>query len=697
MAFRLGIDTGGTYTDAVLVDDQQKVVATFKSLTTRYDLTIGIGNALSGLPAEMLQEITLVALSTTLTTNSVVEGQGAPVCVLLPGYNERQIAQSGLLDIVSEEGAILLSGGHDANGDENEPLDETVARAAILERKDKVSAFAISAMFGTRNTSHEVRLRSLVEELTGKPVACGHELASSLGAPQRALTAVLNARMVPYIQRLISSVKEILSHHQIHAPLMIVKGDGSLVNTDTALQQPVATVLSGPAASVVGACALSGLKNAIVADMGGTTTDIAIVTDGQPQLCSEGARVGDWQPMVEAVRVYSVGLGGDSEVHYSTSEGIGIGPRRVVPMCLLGHQHPWILKRLEHQLNDYPNARNNRFVMRLEANKVLLNQLSEDERYAWDRLADGPLELETAVMEDRQLGRSLAKLQRAGLAIYSGFTPSDAAHVLGLSKHWCSDTANLAAKVWAKQLRNLYGMGKWELGDAKSPCREVYQLIVTKIGTTLVEAGLHQAGKLSEARAQNLAGLLTELIFNSEQEPGAGALFNLDFAADYPLVAVGAPSASYYPVVADMLGTELVLPEHGDVANAVGAVMGSVVQRAKVTISQPIYGAFSLYHKGEPKRFSSLEEAVKCAEQIVTEQAMSAAQAAGATSVEVVVSKEENHVTHDIDGELFLDCEIIATATGRPDCSALTLQDSEPGMFDLSDVESQSTGSANQL
>lgn len=696
MAFRLGIDTGGTYTDAVLVDDQQQVVATFKSLTTRYDLTIGIDNALSGLPAEMMTDVTLVALSTTLTTNSVVEGQGAPVCVLLPGYNERQVAQSGLLDIVTEGGAILLTGGHDANGDESEALDEVAAQAAILAIKDKVSAFAISSMFGTRNTSHEVRLRSLVEELTGKPVACGHELASSLGAPQRALTAVLNARMVPYIQRLISSVKEILSCHQIHAPLMIVKGDGSLVNTEAALQQPVATVLSGPAASVVGACALSGLKNAIVADMGGTTTDIAVVSNGQPELCSEGARVGDWQPMVEAVRVYSVGLGGDSEIHYSTAEGIGIGPRRVVPLCLLGDQYPWIKQRLEHQLNDYPNARNNRFVMRLESNEVLLNQLSDDERYAWERLADGPLELESAVMEDRQLGRSLAKLQRAGLAIYSGFTPSDVAHVLGLSKHWCSETANLAAKVWAKQLRNLYGMGKWELGDPKEPCREVYQMITAKISKTLVEAGLHQAGKLSEAKAQNLAGLLTDLIFNSGQEPGAGALFNLDFAAEYPLVAVGAPSASYYPVVADMLGTELILPEHGNVANAVGAVMGSVVQRAKVTISQPTYGAFSLYHKGEPKRFNSLEAAEICAAQIVTEQALLSAQAAGATSVEIVLSKQENHINHDIDGELFLDCEITATATGRPDCRALTLKEKGPAIINLSPSDDPAMESASR-
>ena len=242
-----------------------------------------------------------------------------------------------------------------------------------------------------------------------------------------------------------------------------------------------------------------------------------------------------------------------------------------------------------------------------------------------------------------------------------------------MSKHWCTDAANLAAKVWAKQLRNLYGMGKWELGDAKEPCREVYQIIVTQICTTLIEAGLHQVGKLSEARVQNLAALLTDLIFNSEQEPGSGALFDLDFAAEYPVVAVGAPSSSYYPVVADMLGSELVLPEHGDVANAVGAVMGSVVQRAKVVISQPTYGAFSLYHKGEPKRFHSLAEAEKCAEAIVTEQALQAAKAAGATSIEVVISKQENHINHDIDGELFLDSEITATATGRPDCTALSL------------------------
>ena len=673
MAFRLGIDTGGTYTDAVIMNDQNKIVATFKSLTTRHDLTIGIGNAISGLPQEHLSDVTLIALSTTLTTNSVVEGHGAPVCVMLPGYNQNQVDKSGLMDMVSDDAALILKGGHGATGDEAEPLDLETAREFILAQKDKVSAFAISGMFGTRNASHEMQLRDLVNELSGKPVACGHELASSLGAPQRALTAVLNARMVPYIQKLINALKLMVAKHNIDAPLMIVKGDGSLVNTQTALQQPVATVLSGPAASVVGACALSGLKNAVVADMGGTTTDIAVVTDGKPELCSDGARVGDWQPMVEAVRIYAIGLGGDSEVAFSTSEGFAIGPRRVVPMCLLGKQHPWVKERLQHQLNAFPNARNNRFVLRLESNEEMLANLSPDEAYAWERLGDGPIELDAVVEENRHLARALARLQRSGLAIYSGFTPSDAAHVLGLSDHWCKETAEIAAKIWANQLRNLYGMGTWPPGDAVSPCEEIYEMVQRKISHVLIESGLHQTGKMSGPKAKSMASLLTDLVLDSNTEKSSNPLFSVDFASGYPLVAVGAPAASYYPAVAKKIGLDLHLPEHGNVANAVGAVMGSVVQRAQVTISQPTFGIFCLYQQGEPKRFSDLEKAVAAAEEIVTEQAMRLAREAGAESIELSISRSDNHIHHDIDGDLFLDCEITATASGRPDCNVLDL------------------------
>ena len=670
MNLRLGIDTGGTYTDAVLVDDDQQIIVFSKSLTTRHDLTFGIGNALEALPGESLAEIRLVALSTTLSTNSVVEGRGAPVCILLPGYRQQQIDKSGLADIVESELIIPLAGGHDAVGNEQAPLDEELARKAILRNKAAVSAFGVSSMFGVRNPEHEIRLCEVIGELSSKPVTCGHELSSGLDAPRRALTVALNARMVPTIHELIMSMQEIMRRKNISAPLMMVKGDGSLVNLETALRQPVGTVLSGPAASVIGACALSGEKNAIIADMGGTTTDIAIVTDGQPELDYEGVRIGDCRPMVEAVRVFSLGLGGDSEVHFGGSKGIEIGPRRVIPMSLLGQQHPEIIDRLKNQLVASPNARNNRFAMRLEQNEVLISRLSEVELHAWNLLADQPLELQVVVEEDRDAARALARLHRRGLVIFSGFTPTDAAHVLGFSEHWSREAAELSAKIWARQMRHVYGLGRWADGDAQAPSSEVFQRVINSIGQALVDAGLHQHDLLQTSDSGRLSKLLARLIIEPPaRRSSAGQakdIFHLSFASHHPVVAVGAPASCWYPQAAQMLGAELRLPENAEVANAYGAVLGSVVQRAHVTVAQPRNGTFMLYSKREPMKFHDLEQAMRHAKVLASGEAEALALAAGSKHAEISLTSINNHVDHDIDGELFLETRITATATGRP-------------------------------
>ena len=318
---------------------------------------------------------------------------------------------------------VILEGGYDAVGRERQPLDEERARATIEKLQGEVSAFAISSMFGTRNSSHENRLKQMVTELTDMPVICGHELASSLGAPRRALTAALNARMVPAIKELVGSVQTILARHEIDAPLMLVKGDGSLASLANAIEKPIGTVLSGPAASVIGACQLSGLDNAIIADMGGTTTDIAVVSNGQPELSDDGARIGDWQPMVEAVRVNSIGLGGDSELRFGGHVGLTIGPRRVVPTSLLAHLYPQVVPRLEAQLAGMVNARSNRFVMRLENNQALLNQLGPVELEAWDLLSDTPIELDAIVQETCRLPNVVLKGIGTNLACFNGVSP----------------------------------------------------------------------------------------------------------------------------------------------------------------------------------------------------------------------------------------------------------------------------------
>ena len=666
MALRLGIDTGGTFTDAVLVDDDKRIVNAEKCLTTRFDLSIGIGDVVARLPAASLAEVIMVSLSTTLTTNSVVEDLGAPVCVLLPGYNPEQIKQSGLLNILPAQFVVRLQGGFDAVGREHAPLDEAGAREAIERLQDEVSAFAISSMFGTRNSSHENRLKQMVAEITGMPVICGHELASSLGAPRRALTAALNARMVPPIKELIGSVQKILDRHRIDAPLMLVKGDGSLASLENAIEKPIGTVLSGPAASVIGACQLSGLENAIVADMGGTTTDIAIVSNGQPQLSEEGANIGDWQPMVEAVRVNSIGLGGDSEIRFGGHTGLSVGPRRVVPTSLLGHLYPEIIPRLEAQLAGMTSARSNRFVMRLESNPALLRQLGKIEREAWELLSDRPVELDAIVAENRAYARALARLKRMGLAIYSGFTPTDAVHVLGINSHWSKPAAELSARLWMRQMRFLYGYGKWDSDDIETACREVYELVNASIRRLLIEVGLNEFGLVGKTgKSGAVVDTITRMVLGSHQHQGRKPLFNLDFASDYPIVAVGAPAASYYRDVADSMGIELYLPEYAEVANAFGAVMGSVIQRAQVTVTQPQHGIFCLFHEDQPKNFDTLEAAKQAAQEIVSRLAQQRALAAGAIEPTVTLAFEELHVKDKVDGELFLESTVIATAIGR--------------------------------
>ncbi len=670
MGFRLGIDTGGTYTDAVLVNEHQQIFAAAKCLTTRHDLTLGIGNVLRELPPDALCKVGLVALSTTLSTNSVVEGQGAPVGVLLPGYQQQQVRKSGLLEIFKNDMVVTLAGGHDALGKEKQSLDEEAATQAIKVLAGKVSSFAISSMFGVRNPAHEIRLRELVSALCAKPVTCGHELASGLDAPRRALTVALNARMVPIIHELIIAVQDIMRQMKIQAPLMMVKGNGSLVNIETAIRQPVGTVLSGPAASVIGACALSSAGNAIIADMGGTTTDIAVVTDGQPELGSDGVRIGDWKPMVEAVRVISIGLGGDSEVRFGGSSGIRIGPRRAVPLSLLAHQFPDIVDALNRQLAQPPGRRNNRFAVRLESNEVLLSRCSDAELRAWDMLGKQPVELDAIMAADRDIARAIARLQRHGLVIYSGFTPTDAAHVLDLSSHWNREAAELSALIWARQMHHIYGMGRWQPGDAITPSRDVFEQVSQRISRALIEAGLHRHRKLDRSNTISLTRLLAELVYESGNvtgtNPESGSLFHLSFAADYPVVAVGAPAATFFPDAAERLGVKLALPGHAEVANAFGAVMGSVVQRAHVTITQPLHGQFIVHSDQEPIRFNELEEATEKASAMATEKVRLMTRAAGASEMEIRLSQQENRIHHDLDGDLFLEMRVTATATGRP-------------------------------
>ena len=670
MAILLGIDTGGTYTDAVVFDDQNGVIASAKALTTKYDLTVGIREAVEHVLADSdhASDIRLVSLSTTLATNAIVEGQGAPICLLLIGYPPDALDHEGLRQVVGGDPVIFVDGGHTVIGEEQAPLDLTAARRAIEMYASRVAAFAVSGYFAVRNPEHELAARQLVRELSDLPVTCGHELTSNLNAPRRALTAALNARLIPFLRQLIVAVQTMLAEEAIDAPLMVVKGDGSLVDARVALERPVETILSGPAASVVGARYLSGESDMMVVDMGGTTTDIAMLRGGRPVLNQDGAVVGGWRTMVEAVAIHTFGLGGDSEIRPSETEveGLTIGPRRVVPLSLLAYLHPQSLEAMRRQREKRtPGAFDGQFVLRQRPLSAAQGALSPLEQQVWNATAAGPATLDSVLWDSRStyfIRQAVAHLIERGLLVASALTPSDVAHVLGHQRDWSLDAAQLGAELW---LRSRASSGANLDRDVDELCRRVMRQLTLQAGRSVVGVAVAEAHGVSLDTCLPLRRLFVDRAF-MQTNGGQPDVLDVSLVLNHALVAIGAPVATYYPTVAERLHTRLCIPSHAAIANAVGAVAGGVTQTVRVQIKPLDEGeTFRVHLPTGIRDFGALEEAADCAMQEARSLAEIHGRQAGAADLQVQVQRQDNVVVVK-KLEIFLGSEVTATAVGRP-------------------------------
>jgi N-methylhydantoinase A/oxoprolinase/acetone carboxylase beta subunit len=656
----LGIDTGGTYTDAVLFDPAAGVAASAKALTTRHDLAVGIREAMdSVLSSSRCGPVELVSLSTTLATNAIVEGQGSAICLILIGYTPDMLEQAGLREALGGDPVVLVRGGHDAAGAEAVPLDEAAALDAIRRHAGRVAAFAVSGYFSVRNPAHENAVRRLIREHCGLPVTCGHELTSNLHASRRALTTALNARLIPLLGDLIGSVRRMMAERGIQAPLMVVKGDGSLIDSGMALEYPVETILSGPAASVVGSLFLSRETDACIADMGGTTSDIALVSGGRLLLAREGATVGGWQTMVEAVQIHTTGLGGDSAVAMEEGGGLCLGPRRNVPLSLLGHLHPGVLAKLAEQAEQAgkrkPKRDDGQFLIRQRPADPARNEFSAVQLAILEKVGDGPLALERLFVSGESsylADLELRRLVERGYLALSGFTPTDAAHVLGFQRSWSLPAARAGAGILARRA----GLETEEL------CRRVVRQVTLQAGRAILAAALAEAHDLDLSEHERVRSELVDRALDGRPD----GLVSVRLTLNRPLVAIGAPVATYYPAVAESLHTRLSIPAHAEVANAVGAVVGSVMQtvRALVAPLEQEQG-FRVHLSEEVRDFAELEPAVAHARREAAARAETLALRAGAASVQVAVTRRDQTV--EISGdELFLGSEISATAAGRP-------------------------------
>ena len=658
MALLLGIDTGGTFTDAVLYDEAKGVQATAKALTTHHDLAIGVGGAIGKVIAASgvsPSAIALVSLSTTLATNAMVEGQGGRVGLVFVGFDPADAERPALKTALGGDPVIQVAGGHDSFGDERQPLDADRLWSEASRLGPSLTGFAVTSRFATLNPAHEIAAREILRSATGLPVTCGHELTAKLDGPKRALTVLLNARLVHLVEALIEATLARLAALGVKAPLMVVRGDGALVAADVARTRPIETIFSGPAASAVGGAFLAGARDAIISDIGGTTTDVVVLRDGRPRIDPAGALIGGFRTMVEAIAIRTTGLGGDSEVGLER-EGLDttltLGPRRVMPLSLLAMDHPNLVKTaMERQLNaDLPSDLDGRFVMRLSRGR---GELPPAEQALWDRLGDGPAALDRFVQSRREM-TALNRLAARRLVILAGLTPTDAAHALGRHGAWDKEAAALGLALFA---RKRDARGRVYVADGQTAAALIIDRLEELSAAFILDAAFAEDGFEETGLS---AHSLTRAAL--ARRPGLARL-SLDLSV--PVVGLGASAATYYPAIAARLHAQGIVPDHAEVANAVGAVVGGVHASAVATILQPEPGRFRAIAGDHHGDFVELAAAKAFAEDHARKQASAAAIAAGAAEVELTVQFDEK--TAMAEGrEIFIEGTVTARASGRP-------------------------------
>jgi N-methylhydantoinase A/oxoprolinase/acetone carboxylase beta subunit len=337
MKLRLGIDVGGTNTDAVVLDEQATLLARFKSPTTP-DVSSGIRNALHGLVADHpdldLAAIRYAMLGTTHCTNAIVERRnlnrvglvrvGAPASLAIKPFVEWP---KDLLAAI-EGRFVIVEGGCEYDGRETRPLDIAAVRAAALSFAGQVDSVAVVGVFSPVDPSQERRAGAILRDVLGDavPISYSHEIGS-VGLLERENAAVLNAALMRAAAVAAGGFRQALLAHGIDAQLFFSQNDGTLMALDYAMRYPILTVASGPTNSIRGAAFLSGLRDAVVVDVGGTSTDVGILVNGFPREASIAVDIGGVRTNFRAPDLLSIALGGGTRI--VAGDTLRIGPESV--------------------------------------------------------------------------------------------------------------------------------------------------------------------------------------------------------------------------------------------------------------------------------------------------------------------------------------------------------------------------------
>lgn len=652
----LGIDAGGTYTDAVLYDfEREEVLAKTKALTTHWDYSVGIRQALDGLDAARLTHVSLTAVSTTVATNAIVENRGQTVGLLVMppcGWQEPEGFRHAPL--------AVIRGRLEIDGTVIEPVDAEqvydIAQDLIHHRG--VTAFAVGGYAAHANPAHELQVKAIIRELTGLSVTCSHELSSALHYRIRAETAALNARIIPCLEALLNRITDALAGAGVKGPVMVVRSDGSFMSLAAALEKPLETMLSGPAASAAGAGWLAQCADALVADIGGTTTDTAMLVGGRVRMNPEGACIGGWQTHIRALDLQTTGLGGDSHVHFR-DQRILLGPERVAPVSWLAATHPGTAKALDwieaHVESSHLSSSD--MILLVTTGKPPADDLTDTEAAILACLHERPYslhELTAALGKPHPAMVPLRRLLGDLLVQRCGFTPTDALHVAGRVSLWDHAAALRLATIHAARFQAK--PTEWVL------------LVLTQFERTLAAEILRkQLADDAPAESTGNDPLANAMINRMLDRDETGGL-RLQAALLHPVIGIGAPAACFVPDACLRLDAQAVIPPHADVANAVGAIIGSVSISHQVRITTDENGLMHLGGMPDAPVYKTIEEATAAAETYLRSLLVAKAAKAGCRAPAITISGADATAPSTDGTTIFIGRTIDGQATGAPDC-----------------------------
>ena len=747
----IGIDTGGTCTDAVIYDfETGKILGAGKALTTKEHLETGIANALDQLPEELLEQAQMAALSTTLATNACLENKGARAKLLLIGFDRGMMEH--LKDLYASYGLddltrfVVLDAKAEGLYEHPYDPDWEDLRARAGEYFDDADSVGIVQMNPKSNGGRFelTALRVLREELS-QPVTIAFDISRETDILKTCAGTMLNARLIPLISEFMQAVHHVLEDRGLHIPISIVRSDGTLMPEEMAFSYPVETILCGPSASVVGGAALargaldrkipaeafatvddipepsaiadnftenssgSELKqedtpssqeycdqedvedvsikdgknremSGIVVDMGGTTTDIALIRDGEPLMAEEGIHIGQWKTMVRGLYVETVGLGGDTAVRYDKDGKLYLDTVRVIPVSVLAAQYDHVLPALE-ELAERAYFSSNQ----VHEFYVLVKDISgksgysETEQRLCQILKKKPLI--TMELAERMgcYHRFLhtERLEKDGVILKSGLTATDMMILKGDFTLYDGAAARAALRCLAVNT----GIAAEKLPDC------VYEMVSRRmydsIGRVILQKeypGLEETFTreylepllecfYAQAKERVERAAAREAAATCEAEAGYGAaaterkkptnpFAGLQLTSQLPLIGVGAPIHVFLPRVAQLLGTTAIIPAYAEVANALGAAACKRAVHCELIIKAEYDGAeftgLSLYEEGRRYTFEEIEPATAFGRAVMERMLRKQAAMRGMTGdLQLHMEVEENRFGHTAGGVLF--------------------------------------------